>query len=72
VVASTAAPSLVVIACAAGIDLRAQQLLASLVTRLGGRGGGKSAFAQGGTDASAAEIIAAARSSIMAEPTTNS
>jgi len=51
--------------------LDAQQLLAALTTRFGGRGGGRSELAQGGLDAAADEIIAAVRVSIMAEQARN-
>jgi len=72
VFASGTRPALVVIARAANVEAHAQQLLAALITRFGGRGGGKSELAQGGLDAASDEIIAAARASIMAEQTPNS
>jgi alanyl-tRNA synthetase len=67
VFASTSRPSLVVVARAAGVELQSQQLLASLIARFGGRGGGRGELAQGGLDGTAEDIIAAARVSITAE-----
>jgi alanyl-tRNA synthetase len=62
----------VVIARAPDVQLESQQLLASLIARFGGRGGGKSDLAQGGLNGAADEIIAAARLSITAQHTTGS
>ncbi|HMD33400.1 MAG TPA: DHHA1 domain-containing protein, partial [Vicinamibacterales bacterium] len=72
VFASTSRPSLVVIARASDVELHAQQLLASLILRFGGRGGGKSDLAQGGLNGAADQIIAAARVSITAQHATSS
>ena len=72
VFASKSRPSLVVIARAPDVQLESQQLLASLIARFGGRGGGKSDLAQGGLNGAADEIIAAARLSITAQHTTGS
>jgi alanyl-tRNA synthetase len=72
VFASKSRPSLVVIARARDVEFDAQQLLASLIARFGGRGGGKSDLAQGGLNAAAEEIIAAAKVSITAQHTTSS
>jgi len=67
VFASISRPSLVVIARAADVELRAQELLALLIARFGGRGGGKNELAQGGLNGAADEIITAARVSITAQ-----
>jgi alanyl-tRNA synthetase len=48
VLVSTTMPALVVVARSSDVGLSAQQLLASLLATFGGRGGGKSDFAQGG------------------------
>jgi len=72
VFATTSRPSLVAVARAVDLSIDAQRLLASLIARFGGRGGGRSELAQGGLNASAQEIIAAARLSITAEHTTTS
>jgi alanyl-tRNA synthetase len=65
VLISTASPSLVVVARSTGVSIPANEVLASLVARFGGRGGGKPELAQGGGLAgSADEILAAARHEI--------
>jgi alanyl-tRNA synthetase len=65
VLASISAPTLVVVARSADISLPAQRLLTTLVTRFGGRGGGKPDLAQGGgLNGSADAILAAARDAL--------
>jgi alanyl-tRNA synthetase len=58
---STTMPALVVVARSADVSVAAQPLLASLLAKFGGRGGGKADFAQGGglVAASANEILEA-------------
>jgi alanyl-tRNA synthetase len=59
---STGAPALAVVARSAGVGANAQQILASLMTTFGGRGGGKAELAQGGgLIGSADDILAASR-----------
>jgi alanyl-tRNA synthetase len=61
VLVSAARPSLVVVARAADVPVAANQVLAALIARFGGRGGGKPDIAQGGgLDAPAEDILAAA------------
>ena len=63
VLVSTSRPSLVVAARSAGLAVSAQQVVAALIAKFGGRGGGKPELAQaGGLDAPAEDILAAARS----------
>jgi alanyl-tRNA synthetase len=59
VLVSTTMPALVVVARSADISLPAQGLLASLMAKFGGRGGGRPDFAQGGglVASSATEIL---------------
>jgi alanyl-tRNA synthetase len=65
VLVSTATPALVVVARSAGVDLQANQALAALIARFGGRGGGRPELAQGGgLSGSVDEILAAARTAI--------
>jgi alanyl-tRNA synthetase len=65
VLTSTARPALVVVARSADLTIAANDLLASLVARFGGRGGGKADLAQGGgLDAPADDILSAVRSLI--------
>ena len=65
VLVSSSSPVLVVVARSADVSLPAQQLLASLNTIFGGRGGGKSDFAQGGGLGGSPELVlAAARAAI--------
>ncbi len=63
VLASAAAPTLVVVARSADVpSVSAQQVLAALTARFGGRGGGKAELAQaGGLTGSADDILAASR-----------
>ena len=62
VLVSTTAPALIVIARSADVDVRSNEILASLTTTFGGRGGGKPDLAQGGgLNGSAEDILAAAR-----------
>jgi alanyl-tRNA synthetase len=63
VLVSTGQPALVVIARSADVAVKADELLAALLARFGGRGGGKAALAQGGgLQGSPDAILAAARS----------
>jgi len=67
VLVSTSTPRLVVIARAADLHLQAHAVLATLVSRFGGRGGGKPDLAQGGgLDAAPEAILDAARDVILA------
>ncbi len=62
---STSQPALVVVARSANVGASAQQLLAALIAKFGGRGGGKPDFAQGGgLTAPVDEILAALRASL--------
>jgi alanyl-tRNA synthetase len=62
VLVSTTRPALVVAARSSGAAVSAQQIIATLTGRFGGRGGGKPELAQaGGVDAAPEEILAAAR-----------
>src|SRR5262249_17028493 len=48
VLVSSAKPALIVVARSADVSVSAQQILAGLVAKFGGRGGGKPELAQGG------------------------
>jgi alanyl-tRNA synthetase len=62
---SASQPALVVLARSADVDVSAQQLLAALMAKFGGRGGGKPDFAQGGgLTGPADEIIVTLRASL--------
>jgi alanyl-tRNA synthetase len=62
VLVSTTRPALVVAARSPDAAVSAQQIIATLTGQFGGRGGGKPELAQaGGLDASAEEILSAAR-----------
>ena len=62
VLTSTVRPAQVVVARAADVDVSARDVLASLASRFGGRGGGKPDLAQGGGfDAEPEAILAEAR-----------
>jgi alanyl-tRNA synthetase len=62
VLVSAARPALAVVARCEGLAVRSDQVLASLIARFGGRGGGRSELAQGGgLDASSEQILDAAR-----------
>jgi len=66
VLASTTRPALVVAARSSDATVSAQQIIVTLTGRFGGRGGGKPELAQaGGLDASAEEILTAARALIV-------
>jgi len=61
VLLSTSRPARAVVARSADLPIAANQLLAALTSRFGGRGGGRPDFAQGGgLDGPSAEILAAA------------
>jgi alanyl-tRNA synthetase len=65
VLVSTSRPALVVAARSADLPVSAQQIVAFLTGRFGGRGGGKLELAQaGGLDAPAQDILDAARAAI--------
>ena len=65
ILVSSSSPALAVVARSADVSVSAQQLLASLITQFGGRGGGKPEMAQGGgLTASPDAIIAAARAAL--------
>jgi alanyl-tRNA synthetase len=65
VLVSSSTPALAVVARSADVSLPAQRLLASLHTVFGGRGGGKSDFAQGGgLTGSPESVLAAARAAL--------
>ena len=62
VLISATTPALVVVARAADLDIRANDILSALVAKFGGKGGGKPDLAQGGgLNASVDEILSAAR-----------
>lgn len=62
---SAAAPALVVVARSKDVSVSAQQVLAALVAKFGGRGGGKPELAQGGgLSGTAEEILAEAKQAI--------
>ena len=68
VLVSTSTPPLVVVARSGGVNIEANQILASLTARFGGRGGGTPELAQGGgLNASPQEILDAARAAIATE-----
>jgi alanyl-tRNA synthetase len=68
VLVSTSRPALVVAARSAGLAVSAQQIVAALTGRFGGRGGGKPELAQaGGLDAPAQDILDAAREALGSE-----
>ncbi len=65
VLVSVSTPALVVIARSSDVPISAQQLLATLITQFGGRGGGRPEMAQGGgLAASASAILSAVRAAI--------
>jgi len=67
VLVSTTRPALVVAARSSDAAVSAQQIIATLTGKFGGRGGGKAELAQaGGLDASAEEILTAARVFLVA------
>jgi alanyl-tRNA synthetase len=62
VLVSTSSPALIVVARSSDVATSAQQVLAALVKRFGGRGGGRPELAQGGgLNGAVADILAAAR-----------
>ena len=66
VLVSTSRPTLVVAARSPGLAVSAQQVVAALTGRFGGRGGGKPELAQaGGLDAPAQDILDAAREALL-------
>jgi alanyl-tRNA synthetase len=67
VLVAAARPTLVVVARSQDRSVAANQLVAALTAKFGGRGGGKPDFAQaGGLDASVEEILAEARVMVLA------
>ena len=67
VLSSAGRPAQVVVACSADVSMSAKDLLAALVSRFGGKGGGKPDLAQGGGfDADPEAILAEARRLISA------
>jgi alanyl-tRNA synthetase len=69
VLVTTAKPALVAVARSADVAIAAQQIVASLTARFGGRGGGRPEFAQaGGLEATPEEILDAARTFISSHP----
>jgi alanyl-tRNA synthetase len=67
VLVSTSTPSLVVVARSADVDVKANDVLAALTLKFGGRGGGKPDLAQGGgLSGSPQEILDAARAALLA------
>ena len=68
VLVSTSMPALVVVARSPDVTIKANDVLAVLTKRFGGRGGGKPELAQGGgLNASTQEILDAARAAIATE-----
>jgi alanyl-tRNA synthetase len=66
VLVSTTRPALVVAARSSDAAVSAQQIIATLTGKFGGRGGGKAELAQaGGVDAAPEEILAAARALLL-------
>jgi alanyl-tRNA synthetase len=66
VLVSTSTPALVVVARSAGVNVKANDVLAALTSRFGGRGGGKPELAQGGgLNAPAEQILEAARAALL-------
>jgi len=66
VLVSASTPALVVVARSADVTVQANQVLAALTARFGGRGGGKPELAQGGgLNAPAPAILEAARAAIL-------
>jgi alanyl-tRNA synthetase len=66
-IASTSTPALVVVARSADVSISAQTILAALIAKFGGRGGGKPELAQGGgLNGASTEIVLAARQLIDA------
>jgi len=65
VLVTTASPALVVVARSSDTSIASQQVLATLVARFGGKGGGRPELAQGGgLSGTPAEILAAAKAAI--------
>ena len=65
VLVSTSRPALVVVARSPDVSLAANEIVRTLTTKFGGRGGGKPDLAQaGGLEADAGAILSAARSAI--------
>ena len=63
-------PAQIVIACADGSSLRAQDLLRPLLSHIQGKGGGDATLAQGGgtvTPGGGVDLLAAARALIVAQ-----
>ena len=67
VLISNTRPALSVVARSEGVAVHSNEVLASLISKFGGRGGGKPDIAQGGgLDGSANDILAAAKDLISA------
>jgi alanyl-tRNA synthetase len=70
VMVSTSLPALVAVARSPDVATSSQQVLATLITTFGGRGGGRADLAQGGgLNGSAAAILATARAAILGTST---
>jgi len=66
ILVSASRPALTVVSRSPDVDLQANGVLAALVARFGGRGGGRPDLAQGGgLDASSIDILAAARDLVL-------
>ena len=69
VLVSAARPLLIVVSRSGDVGVSSQRVVAELISRFGGRGGGKPELAQaGGLDADADAVLAAAREIITAAP----
>ena len=65
---SRSSPALVVVACASGMEVDASAVVKGLLTRFGGRGGGKPQLAEGGgLSGDIAEMVGAAREALSGQ-----